>query len=48
MGRVELFEDLLAKNIIVNLFMLHRFLNLFSLPLFCRIIFFGNIQCHLN
>ena len=37
---MELFEGLLAKNVAVKLFILHRFINLFSLPLFCRISFF--------
>jgi len=30
-SRVELFEYLLAKSIAVKLFILHRFINLFSL-----------------
>lgn len=48
MSWAELCEDLLAKNVVVKLFMLHRFRNLFSLHVCCRISFFEKIQCYIN
>jgi hypothetical protein len=37
------FDDFLAKNVIVKLFTLHRFINLFSLHLCSRIIFLNSL-----